>query len=85
MVACRGLIASPAPILPNPAIFVEYLPFLRLITEAEDALAALEDDGSDGGRRGRRATRSTKAGYNRKLDWLPEEARLLRESAFELD
>jgi hypothetical protein len=87
MVACRGLIASPSPILPHPSIFVDYLPYLRLITDADDAHAAAQnDEGSDSGASGRGSRRSARLSgvtYQRAVDWTPEEARLVRESGFD--
>lgn len=86
VVACRGLIASPSPILPHPSIFVDYLPYLRLITDADDAHAAAQnDEGSDStsGRGSRRSARLSGVTYQRVLDWTPEEGRLVRESGFD--
>lgn len=74
------------PILPNLDIFVDYLPFIRLITAAEIVRASAETPEDEVAGGNRRSTRLTgKKGYVPKLDWSKDEKRLVKESGFPED
>ena len=85
------LIDPPAPLLPSSSLFTLYLPFLRLMTFADDmhataadgALAALGTDEA-GARVQRRSTRLGGEGrrYVRWVQWVGKGARLVREGGF---
>ncbi|SCV67990.1 BQ2448_111 [Microbotryum intermedium] len=80
-----AIVDAPAPILPSPRIFVDYLPFIRQITAHEDLLEALQ--GQDHvALMGRRSTRrSSRAAQRRprRLGWNEEQVDSIRKGGFE--
>ncbi|SCZ91408.1 BZ3500_MvSof-1268-A1-R1_Chr1-2g01389 [Microbotryum saponariae] len=79
-----AIVDAPAPILPSPRIFIDYLPYIRQITANEDLLEALQ--GQDHvALMGRRSTRSSRAAQRRprRLGWSEENVETIRKGGFE--
>ncbi|KAK4705531.1 hypothetical protein P7C70_g672, partial [Phenoliferia sp. Uapishka_3] len=65
------LVDWPAPLLPDPCIFVDYLPFIRDITTADQANAMDPAVSGDMGHVSGRRTRANANVYQRRLPWAP--------------
>ncbi|KDE03812.1 hypothetical protein MVLG_05752 [Microbotryum lychnidis-dioicae p1A1 Lamole] len=78
-----AIVDAPAPILPSPRIFIDYLPYVRQFTAHEDLLEALQ--GQDlVALMGRRSTRSSRTAQRRprRLGWSEENVETIRKGGF---
>jgi hypothetical protein len=76
------------PLLPNPCAILYHLPFMRIITEAEDIRAVnAQAEGFDAAAWGslRRSTRFGPVQRETAFKWNEKEVRKLKETAFDLE
>ena len=79
---CPRVVDYPAPVLPAPTVIVDYVPFIRIITAAEQVISAVTSAPGEAGRGSKRVTRATANVYRPKLSWRGGEARQILASGF---
>ncbi|EGO27517.1 hypothetical protein SERLADRAFT_461108 [Serpula lacrymans var. lacrymans S7.9] len=83
--ALQFTVYPPAPLMPQPAVFLDYIPWVRYIVEVDDILERQAWDGIEKQRSGRltRNSMKTKHAHARTIELSEEEQRILATTKLE--